>query len=232
MRASRIFLLARTIRWATVGGAVRKARAISSVVRPQTSRSVIATCASGERAGWQHVKINRSRSSSTLSSSHCSASLVLDSSCLASSVSDASNRARRRMPSMALKRPVETSLARGLAGTPSRDHCSTATVKASCMASSAASKSPSRRIKVADRKSTRLNSSHSQISYAVFCLKKKIMIEWYNFVKHVHGHQKILSNTDYFFREFQSLTSNALKRFDFVRCSQIANLYSTTPSVV
>src|SRR2546430_5813522 len=27
--------------------------------------------------------------------------------------------------------------------------------------------------RVADRKSTRLNSSHSQISYAVFCLKKK-----------------------------------------------------------
>src|SRR5688572_32550987 len=28
----------------------------------------------------------------------------------------------------------------------------------------------------ADRKSTRLNSSHSQISYAVFCLKKKIKL--------------------------------------------------------
>src|SRR5688572_31104573 len=28
-------------------------------------------------------------------------------------------------------------------------------------------------IDLADRKSTRLNSSHSQISYAVFCLKKK-----------------------------------------------------------
>src|SRR2546430_5408106 len=28
-------------------------------------------------------------------------------------------------------------------------------------------------IATADRKSTRLNSSHSQISYAVFCLKKK-----------------------------------------------------------
>src|SRR2546427_3682987 len=28
---------------------------------------------------------------------------------------------------------------------------------------------------VADRKSTRLNSSHSQISYAVFCLKKKTL---------------------------------------------------------
>src|SRR2546427_3712356 len=37
-----------------------------------------------------------------------------------------------------------------------------------------------------DRKSTRLNSSHSQISYAVFCLKKKKkkkikqMIKWKN----------------------------------------------------
>src|SRR3712207_8298843 len=28
---------------------------------------------------------------------------------------------------------------------------------------------------VADRKSTRLNSSHANISYAVFCLKKKTM---------------------------------------------------------
>src|SRR2546427_5179210 len=31
--------------------------------------------------------------------------------------------------------------------------------------------------KLRDRKSTRLNSSHSQISYAVFCLKKKK--KWY-----------------------------------------------------
>src|SRR5688572_12128876 len=29
-----------------------------------------------------------------------------------------------------------------------------------------------------DRKSTRLNSSHSQISYAVFCLKKKTISRW------------------------------------------------------
>src|SRR5438270_8139920 len=29
------------------------------------------------------------------------------------------------------------------------------------------------RVREEDRKSTRLNSSHSQISYAVFCLKKK-----------------------------------------------------------
>src|SRR2546430_12846610 len=32
---------------------------------------------------------------------------------------------------------------------------------------------PSQGVRVRDRKSTRLNSSHSQISYAVFCLKKK-----------------------------------------------------------
>src|SRR5688572_31414028 len=32
---------------------------------------------------------------------------------------------------------------------------------------------PEQLIQIIDRKSTRLNSSHSQISYAVFCLKKK-----------------------------------------------------------
>src|SRR2546427_2633383 len=32
---------------------------------------------------------------------------------------------------------------------------------------------PHDRVVMGDRKSTRLNSSHSQISYAVFCLKKK-----------------------------------------------------------
>src|SRR2546430_13528945 len=33
-----------------------------------------------------------------------------------------------------------------------------------------------------DRKSTRLNSSHSQISYAVFCLKKKKNISSYTYI--------------------------------------------------
>src|SRR5690348_18217692 len=33
-----------------------------------------------------------------------------------------------------------------------------------------------REIRTQDRKSTRLNSSHPSISYAVFCLKKKIVI--------------------------------------------------------
>src|SRR5438034_9180493 len=32
---------------------------------------------------------------------------------------------------------------------------------------------PARRVRGIDRKSTRLNSSHTVISYAVFCLKKK-----------------------------------------------------------
>src|SRR5215469_17206201 len=32
----------------------------------------------------------------------------------------------------------------------------------------------------ADRKSTRLNSSHVEISYAVFCLKKKKKDKWYS----------------------------------------------------
>src|SRR5260221_9857482 len=37
-----------------------------------------------------------------------------------------------------------------------------------------ATEDPSRQLSLVDRKSTRLNSSHTVISYAVFCLKKKI----------------------------------------------------------
>src|SRR3712207_8313944 len=42
-----------------------------------------------------------------------------------------------------------------------------------------------RRDQRADRKSTRLNSSHANISYAVFCLKKK---------KEIHRCEKHISN--------------------------------------
>src|SRR3712207_6986804 len=38
----------------------------------------------------------------------------------------------------------------------------------------AAGQTAAARLRVKDRKSTRLNSSHANISYAVFCLKKKI----------------------------------------------------------
>ena len=50
-RASASVRLARTIRWATVGSGTRNARAISSVVRPPSRRSVSATRASVERTG-------------------------------------------------------------------------------------------------------------------------------------------------------------------------------------
>src|SRR2546430_10193788 len=46
-------------------------------------------------------------------------------------------------------------------------------------------------IAAADRKSTRLNSSHSQISYAVFCLKKK------NGYKHFLKHCKLWCKSTY-----------------------------------
>src|SRR5438309_8712120 len=49
-----------------------------------------------------------------------------------------------------------------------------------------------------DRKSTRLNSSHSSISYAVFCLKKKkesqhVSLKRKN--KHYHRHPVLASTT-------------------------------------
>src|SRR5438874_9434457 len=43
-----------------------------------------------------------------------------------------------------------------------------------------------------DRKSTRLNSSHVEISYAVFCLKKKKKIQqvqWYTPIQAPHKHR-------------------------------------------
>src|SRR5205085_9125404 len=43
---------------------------------------------------------------------------------------------------------------------------------------------------VLDRKSTRLNSSHSQISYAVFCLKKKKKKRKYEYKKKKHKNKK------------------------------------------
>src|SRR5438477_9024110 len=37
----------------------------------------------------------------------------------------------------------------------------------------------------ADRKSTRLNSSHMSISYAVFCLKKKTLTDWHSTIMNI-----------------------------------------------
>src|SRR5437867_10762718 len=42
-------------------------------------------------------------------------------------------------------------------------------------------------ITIEDRKSTRLNSSHRTISYAVFCLKKKIIKDRNSFAPELHS---------------------------------------------
>ena len=74
MRASASVRFARTMRCATVGSGTRNARAISSVVSPPSRRSVSATRASVESTGWHVMKIRRSRSSPTSSSSAASMS--------------------------------------------------------------------------------------------------------------------------------------------------------------
>ena len=125
MRAAEIFFLARVTRAAMVGSGTRKACAISAVDSPHTSRSVSATCASRASAGWQQVKISRSRSSGIMpppspapagSSGRCGAG---------SSGSTRSGSFRRRVvsrrsTSMARRRAAVVSQAPGLRGTPCR----------------------------------------------------------------------------------------------------------------
>src|SRR3712207_8593470 len=43
------------------------------------------------------------------------------------------------------------------------------------------------KVETRDRKSTRLNSSHANISYAVFCLKKKKKQIYYMYTKQLHS---------------------------------------------
>src|SRR5256886_7190602 len=62
-----------------------------------------------------------------------------------------------------------------------------------------------------DRKSTRLNSSHSQISYAVFCLKKKNRHRRY--VTNVTESYYSIYYTPVVFSVIGSLCSRSLKRY-------------------
>src|SRR2546430_8508791 len=62
---------------------------------------------------------------------------------------------------------------------------------------------------VADRKSTRLNSSHSQISYAVFCLKKK---------KKIHGTYGL----------FQPIPTDAIVHYQYQSLLPTTNTSSNT----
>src|SRR5438132_1743660 len=69
---------------------------------------------------------------------------------------------------------------------------------------------PSRRTP-ADRKSTRLNSSHTVISYAVFCLKKKKKKSY----QHYTGYPGGLRSEDFrerFARRPEMVVENAIKR--------------------
>ena len=127
MPAARIFFFARTSRFAMVGSGTRKARAISSVVRPPSVRRVSATWASSASAGWQQVKTSSRRSSGMIVSSMVSSMASGRSS---RRVFAASVRSRR-MRSIARFRAVVTSQARGLSGDPSRGHRSAAIANAS-----------------------------------------------------------------------------------------------------
>src|SRR5215217_1727567 len=137
-RASRILPLARTRRWAMVASGTRKARAISAVVSPPSSRRVRATWTPGSRAGWQQVKIRRSRSSPTAPSSAGSSRAWRRAAWAWRSARDASRRRR----SMARLRAVVMIHPAGLGGAPASGQRCTAVANASWTASSATSMSP------------------------------------------------------------------------------------------
>src|SRR2546430_3031933 len=63
-----------------------------------------------------------------------------------------------------------------------------------------------------DRKSTRLNSSHSQISYAVFCLKKKMIV-----------------NSIFTLSEVDSILSGRALRSTLLRTGRRGRLATATP---
>src|ERR671910_259723 len=149
MRAALILRLARARRCAIAGSATRKDRATSLVDRPPSSRRVSATCASVESAGWQQVKMRRSRSSCTgpTSSEMLGSSLARVST--ATSPSNSRPRDSRRRRSRARLRAVVVIQPPGLGGSPSRGHLRKATANASCTASSATSMSPKARMRTA-----------------------------------------------------------------------------------
>src|SRR6266516_467506 len=147
IRASLILRLARTRRWAMAGSAIRKARATSSVRSPPSSRRVSAIWASGASAGWQHVKISRSRSSGTGPTSCAPARS--GSTSAARSWSSSRPRASRRSRSIAHRRAVVVIQPPGLGGRPSRGQRRSANPNASWTASSAISICPKTRIRAA-----------------------------------------------------------------------------------
>src|SRR5215207_6786473 len=148
MRAALILCLARTRRRAIVASVTRKELATCLVDRPPSRRRVSAICAWVDSAGWQQVKMSRSRSSGTGPTSGLPGSSLPGNS-TATSLSSSRPRDSRRRRSMAWWRAVVVIQPPGLGGTPSRGHLPRATAKASCTASSATSMSPKARIRAA-----------------------------------------------------------------------------------
>jgi hypothetical protein len=158
MRAAEIFFLARVRRAAIVVLETRKACAMSEVLTPQMKRRVSTTWASRESAGWQQVKISRSRSSGTAPPSMVS--ITVGSFMSASSGSSGSTSkgslersvCPRRSASSALRLAAVVSQAPGLAGTPSRFQASSAVTYAFWTHSSARSRSRATRTVAASTK--------------------------------------------------------------------------------
>src|SRR5947208_1863277 len=149
MRAALILRLARARRCAIAGSATRNDRATSLVERPPSSRSVSATCASMESAGWQQVKMRRSRSSCTGPATSALPRSLLAGASTATSLSSSRPRDSRRRRSIARLRAVVVIQPPGLGGRPSPGHLRKATANASCTASSATSMSPKTRTRAA-----------------------------------------------------------------------------------
>src|SRR6266516_2871381 len=149
MRAALILRLARARRCAIAGSVTRNDLATSLVDAPPSRRRVSATCASVERAGWQQVKMRRSRSSCTGPSFPGKPGSSLSGGSSAASPSSSRPRDSRRRRSMARLRAVVVIQAPGLGGRPAPVHLRRATANASCTASSARSMSPKTRIRAA-----------------------------------------------------------------------------------
>jgi hypothetical protein len=129
-----------------VSSGTRKAAAISAVDSPHTDRSVRATRAEASRAGWQHKNISLSVSAG---SDDVSCPWPASSISRIEAASLAPRMASRRIRSTALCRATPMSQPGALSGTPVAGHRSSAATHASCTASSAASRSPVSRHKVA-----------------------------------------------------------------------------------
>ena len=119
MPAATILRLARVIRAAIVASLTRNRRAISLTVSPATRRNVSAALDPAGIAGWQHMKISRSRSSaiSTASAGWSRGDAAARSSTTRSGSLRAAIASARKVSS-ARRRAAVNSHPAGFAGTP------------------------------------------------------------------------------------------------------------------